>query len=149
MNRAIAPAVGRRELLIGGVAAAAAVTVAGPGLGLIPNPLASGTSDVFDRAVLTEQIGETFRIATGPLAGATLTLVEVLDLPAGMVDPANQFVARFSSSTVDLPAATYDLRSGAFGRIPLFVTPAGGAVGRSLYEVMVNRWTPADEGGTP
>ncbi|TDT14655.1 hypothetical protein BDK89_0210 [Ilumatobacter fluminis] len=149
MNRTIAPAVGRRELLIGGVAAAAAATVAGPGLGLIPNPLGSGTSDVFDRAALTEHIGETFRITAGPLAGATLQLVEVLDLPAGMVDPARQFVARFSSDATDLPAATYDLRSGAFGRIPLFVTPAGGAVGRSLYEVMVNRWTPVDEGSTP
>lgn len=149
MNRTIAPAVGRRELLIGGVAAAAAATVAGPAFGLVPNPFASATDDVFDRAALTEHIGETFRITAGPLAGTTLQLVEVLDLPAGMVDPAQQFVARFSSSVADLPAATYDLRSGSFGRLPLFVTPAGTAVGRSLYEVMVNRWTPADEGGAP
>ena len=149
MNRTIAPAVGRRELLIGGVAAAAAATVAGPGLGLIPNPLAAGTDDLFDRAALTDHIGETFRIAAGPLAGTTLQLVEVFDLPAGMVDPANQFVARFSSGLADLPAATYDLRSGAFGRLPLFITPAGTAVGRSLYEVMVNRWTPTDGGGAP
>lgn len=146
MNRTVSaesPRLGRRELLAGAAAATAALFV-GPARGALDLlPFVGGSSQPFQRTMVGERLGETFRVVGGVADGSTLRLDAVLDLgqgATGMLE--DQFVARFTGP-VGLAQDTYEFATASFGRLPLFISPLDGPAGTpGVYEAIVNRWVP-------
>lgn len=141
---------GRRELLAGAGVAAVAALFAGPARGSLDLlPFIGGDALPFDRVPLTAQIGETFRVASGPDRGATLVLTEIVELATAVADPEQQFAARFTGPA-GLPQDMFEFTSRSFGRLPLFLSPVSApAVAPAVYEAIVNRFVPGASTGGP
>jgi hypothetical protein len=76
-----------------------------------------------------------------------MTLVEVIDctpkaaagLTAGGMQQTESFVLKFSSAEELTDLTTiYDIKHGALGEFPLFMTRRDGPAGTSLYEAVFN-----------
>jgi hypothetical protein len=135
---------GRREFIAGAGVAAVGLVVLGA-RGLI------GSAEPFARTPILEHIGETFRVASGPAAGAVLRIAEIRALPYGSVgDIENQFLVRLAGvSGPELPQDTYEFATQSFGKLPLFITPMSDpGASAAFYDAIVNRFVPTT-GGRP
>lgn len=133
---------GRREFIAGAGAAALGLAVLGRG-SFVP------AEQPFARTAILDNIGETFRVAAGPAAGAVVRVAEILELPYGEIaDRENQFLLRLAGvSGPELLQDSYEFATRSFGRLPLFVIPMsdpGAPI--ALYDVIVNRFVPTTGG---
>jgi hypothetical protein len=113
--------VGRRSFIIGGLVVAAGGALAGPARGLLPFV---GGHESLVRSALAAHLGERFVLHRDG-GDIDLEVAAITELPATTVSfPEGQFGVRFRSiEAVDLPQGTYELSSGAFGGVALFLSP--------------------------